>query len=324
MKNTLTIIFILILGACAPSKSSTSDTAAKADARGTVPLITDICFAHGIVLRGANSAAPRDTDTLFPFKQVVGNPAWKLAEWGSRYSLDARQPEQLDSGVVYGDAGKKITFQPINKTTRISMEVLASREFKAPRKAGEDWPHLLLEQEFNQIISVNKMNALLLNMDARLMYCNNKTAADKYDEGLHTAQFSLYLVVNNLNKNSAGYKDFVWFGVPLFDYRYLDIPAYQQKDIGKEDATGKFIYSLPGKEVFKGSLHDRQWTRISKDLHPAIKKAFETAQKNGFLQSSTLEDMYITGMNIGWEVPGTFDAGMQLEGISLKAVVKKK
>ncbi|MET6996544.1 hypothetical protein [Chitinophaga defluvii] len=324
MKNRLTIIFVSILGACTSTQPITSGSAAKADPPGTVSLITDPGFTQGIVLRGANSAAPGDKDTLFPFKRKNGQSVWKLAEWGSRYSLDARQPQQLDSGIAYGDTGKKITFQQEGNTAKISFEVLASREFKAPRKANEDWPHLLLEQEFNQVISVNKMNALLLKMGARLMYCDNKTEAGKYDEGLHTAQFSLYLVVNNLNKNSAGYKDFIWFGVPLYDYRYKDIPAYQEKDQGKEDATGKFIYSLSGKEVFDGSLHDRQWTPISIDLHPAIKKAFETAQQNGFLKSSTLEDMYVSGMNIGWEVPGTFDAGIQLEGISLKAVTKSK
>ena len=32
------------------------------------------------------------------------------------------------------------------------------------------------------------------------------------------------------------------------------------------------------------------------------------------------EDLELTGMNFGWEVPGTFDAGLQIRNLSIRIV----
>ncbi|MBC9928971.1 hypothetical protein [Chitinophaga qingshengii] len=290
-------------------------------ATAAIPLMGDTAFSDGIILRGSNSAAPAVADTIKPFDEAMEVPRWMLAEWGSRHLLNRVQPQRAANKVIYANDGKKMVFERTAKGTRIDMEIFTSAEFKEARKDGEDWPHLLLEQSFPHPLRMDSMSALWLKMDTRLMYCMNKMKPATYRKKLHTAQFSLYLAINNRNRHSAGYGDFVWFGVPLYDYRYNDIKRYEARDKGKADATGKFIYSLAGREVYTGSFHDGKWRHISKDLYPAIRRAFETAKRNGYLKSSSWDDMYITGMNIGWEVPGTFDAGLQLEGLSLTAVV---
>lgn len=43
------------------------------------------------------------------------------------------------------------------------------------------------------------------------------------------------------------------------------------------------------------------------DILPFIKIAFQTAQKYGYLEGCSFENMYISGCNYGWEIPGTFD-----------------
>ena len=46
----------------------------------------------------------------------------------------------------------------------------------------------------------------------------------------------------------------------------------------------------------------------------------ENLCKRGFLEDSNdLADYHISGMNIGWEVPGLFDIEMQVRNLSLKA-----
>ena len=50
-----------------------------------------------------------------------------------------------------------------------------------------------------------------------------------------------------------------------------------------------------------------------------MRKAFETVQAEGMLQNSTWNDMYIAGMNIGWEVPGTYDVEMRVKNLDVVA-----
>ena len=81
-----------------------------------------------------------------------------------------------------------------------------------------------------------------------------------------------------------------------------------------------FIFT-PGGEVFtNASTHDRNWVTVDKDLRPLLGEAMETAWANGFLGASRdLADYCLTGMNLGWEVPGLFDVAMQVRGLSLVA-----
>lgn len=42
------------------------------------------------------------------------------------------------------------------------------------------------------------------------------------------------------------------------------------------------------------------------------------AKERLYLTGSSIEDPGISGMNPGWEVPGTFDAGFEFKGFDLK------
>ena len=140
-----------------------------------------------------------------------------------------------------------------------------------------------------------------------------------YTPLLHAAQFQIFFSVQNLNLKSAGYGQYLWFGVPLYDDRERIPKAYQAKDAGKEDATGMFIYTVAGREFTTRSLHDREWVTIDKDLLPLMRDGLKAAWQSGFLKDSqSLADYRITGMNLGWEVPGIVDVEMQLRDLSLK------
>lgn len=40
----------------------------------------------------------------------------------------------------------------------------------------------------------------------------------------------------------------------------------------------------------------------------------------GYFKDTDWEDLEITGMNFGWEIPGTFDAAVSIRNISLKVL----
>lgn len=85
-----------------------------------------------------------------------------------------------------------------------------------------------------------------------------------------------------------------------------------------------FIFTPSGETYTSQSAHDGAWITIDRDLLPLLREALETAWQRGFLtESKNLADYRISGMNIGWEVPGIFDVEMQLRKLSLKATVIK-
>jgi len=286
----------------------------------SVEIITDTQFKKGIGLIGPSSAHPDLIDTLRPFGSSKQQPAWKMPQWATRYNLKGLRPVKHKDTIIYQNEGKKVSFLKTGNTVLVALEVFGAKEYLKPRISGEAWPHLLLEQRTNQT-KISQMQALDFQISAKLMYSHNRTGA-AYDPGLHAAQVTFYLLVQNVNKSSAGLGDYFWFGLPLYDSRHPILDEYAAQDLGKEDATKKFILNVASKELFNGSLHDGKWVNIRKDIYPLIKKAFQKAKDNGYLKTTNFEDIAIESTNLGWEIPGTFDCGIQFRSLSLTA--KKK
>lgn len=317
-------IFFLILNlsAIVSCKSSPiSETQRQTQDKNELSILSDTSFSNGIYLVGTNSANPVYEDTLYPFGKTNISPSWKIVQWASKFNIKDAKPEYRNDTVIYQNTGKRLSFFKMNKTTLVGLEVVGSKEYTEPRKANESWPHLLLEQSFLNRIGIAKIQKLNYTIDARLMYDENKMGT-QFNSDLHSAQISLYFSIANVNSQSSGYEDFFWFGLPLYDYRYKDISEYAAQDLGKDDATKKFILNVASKELFNGSLQDKQWISINKDIYPLLISAFYKAKGSGFLVGSKMDDLSITSINIGWEVPGTFDYGIQLKNFTLKALLK--
>jgi len=288
-----------------------------------VEIITDQNYTNGIGLEGSNSNNTETIRVLYPFGQGGSKCEWKLAQWGSRFNLKDAKQINGDDGITYADSGKSISFKPVDGSTQITMEMFGSKEYLAARKFGDGWPHILLEQEFKIPQSVNNIETLNFNLDFRLLYSEMKMSPNTFNPELHTTQFTVYLTIQNRNLSSKGYGDFIWFGLPLYDYRYNTIAEYSAKDIGKEDASNKFIYSTASINLFEDTAKDGDWINISKDIKGIIHHAFMIAKQRGFLKESDYEDMYITTTNMGWETPGTFDCAIQYKNLKLTAIIKK-
>jgi hypothetical protein len=249
-------------------------------------------------------------------------PSWRLAQWGTRHSLEKAKPVLQNDAVVFENAAKRVTIGSPAAESDLTLEIRGSHEYgQGDRKRGEAWPHLLVDQRVTELIRLNKLHSLDLSIDARLasIKANRKGG---YDRGLHSAQFQLFLVVRNVDRNSADFQNFIWFGVPLYDQRYDYPPGHQAKDGGKNDATGKFIYSVPGRQTLPRSLRLGQWVRVRKDLLPMVQQALKTAVQRKFLKSSDPEQFAIAAMNLGWELPGNFDATADVRNLDVRAVLK--
>ena len=318
IKKILLIIAVLtVFSFYACNKASSS--------KSVVEIIKDTRFSNGIGLQGSHSNNPEITRVLYPFGEIekTEKSMWNLAQWGSRFDLKDAKKENGNEGVTYSNPGKSIAFKAVDGSTQITMKMFGSKEYLAPRKFGEDWPHILLEQKFQNPQLLSDIQNLNFNLDFRLLFSKNKMSSETYNPEVHTTQFTIYLTFHNKNKDSKGYDDFIWFGLPLYDYRYDTIKEYSAADIGKEDASNKFIFSTASKNLFSEIPKDGQWIHISKDIIDIVKNAFKTAKKRGFLKDTNYDDLYITSTNMGWETPGTFDCAIQYKNLKLTAIIKK-
>lgn len=252
----------------------------------------------------------------------AGEPLWGLAQWSSRYTLAGVPGRRVDSGGIrFADEAKAVTFGSSDARTdrhhdSLTFTLNARREYGDRfRERHEPWAHLLAEQRFAVHPRVAELEQLRFHIECRLVSAKDYAPADARLPG-QAAQFLAYLTVQNLNRQSPGYGDYLWFGVQMYDSRYRTPKAHAAADTG----TGKFIYNPPGSVYTQDSAHDREWITIDRDLLPLIRAGLEKAWAEGHLQKSRdLADFRLGGFNIGWEVPGTLDVSMAFRNLSLQA-----
>ncbi len=289
--------------------------AATPIARAT-QLLSDPSFEKGFALTHLSTQTPPRADVRLFSKTANEPPVWRLAQWGSRFDLATATPSQKDGGTFYENAGKRVGLLP---GSELELAVFAGNEYeKKPRKKGEDWPHLLVEQNMAELPRLNELTALKISFEITI-FPSIWRGKEKPNPALHTAQYVMYFTVQNRNRASPEFGDYLWFGVPVYDARHKTIPAYRSADAGKADATGKYIYAPDGARFWKKRLDDGRPNAFAADVLPDMKAAFADAQTKGFLTQSRWEDMSVGAMNTGWEVPGSYDARARLKNLSVEA-----
>jgi len=252
-------------------------------------------------------------------------PAWRLCQWATKYSLaTAPCARPTADDLSYENQSKKVLVGRGNSPNRdLILEVRGSAEYgDRARRSGESWPHLLIEQDAVVLRPLDELAAIPFALSLRLLYCTNHMSPDQYDPGLHAAQIQMFFIVKNISPDSPDHSDFFWFGVPFFDNRHDIPPAYMAKDAGKDDATGKFIYTVAGRSVGVAPLRPGQWLTLDTDLLPFIRSGLQEAVKRGYLQDANPSHYAVANMNLGWEIPGTFDAAIQIRDLHVSAVTQ--
>lgn len=279
-------------------------------ANNRTELFQDPKFAQGFNLSTLHSSTTI-VDVLNFGKSNV-TPRWHLAQWWSKYSLQGQSPVAMPSGGIgYSNEGKRVILYPGGE---LQLDVMASNEYTRPRQNNENWPHLLIGQEFADSPKIVDLTSLLFNLEVKFDQVENKMSPEEYVQSIHAAKVTAFLTVQNRNRSSSDYGDYLWFGVPLIDSRYDIFPGFSAKDGG----TGKFIYTVNGHEFWDTRNDDGQWHPLHKDLLPYIMQAFTTAKARGYLPNTVLTDLQLGSFNLGWEVTGTFDVSMRLKNISLQ------
>lgn len=258
-------------------------------------------------------------DTL-DFGRDGSSPVWHFAQWHSKFNLaHAELQTAKDKSIYYINEGgsKKVAIYPDNS---LLLEVNTNVEYDSARHKGQAWPHLLIAQNFNEKSpNVGEAKQLLFSMEQKLEKEENKMAEETFNTSLHTAQSPFYFILSNDNDNSPDYNQKIWFGIPSYDYRFTEMNDQEKTswDIG----TNTFIYNVPQLPVWgEIRFQDKKWHKAETDLKPLILRALEAMKEKNVFKNTSPDDLVITGMNFGWEVPGTFDVAIRVKNISLKII----
>lgn len=294
-----------------------------------MPLITamtkkaagQICFTRGdknivnikIISQKASFAG------ILPFGCTNPNPIWDIACWHSRWNFirpEHTDPVKLlpDKSMIVENEGRSLWRS--RDGSRVILTAKGSREYQGARKRNEGWTHLLLEvlwddpKKYSRCY-VEELKSLWITMDMKLLQCENRTKG--YNPEIHASQFVVYFNIKG-KKNEA-----MWLGLCNMDNRYLMDEHRKETVCQMDPGTNTFIIALPQEELMTGHLSDCQWHSMSLDLKPLIRRAYENGRRIGAFKGSQMEDLWLNSMNLGFEIPGSFDSSIELSNLQLAA-----
>ncbi len=248
---------------------------------------------------------------------ALTKPSWMLSQWGSGKCLWADRAES-DVYTITDGSTKFVTYNPEDKS--VSMRLNAANVYNGAPAGEGSWPHLLLEQSPIPFADSEKAfyncssGRIVLSLDIRL----SDFKASANPEGVNAAQYLAYFYLKGTND-----KDFIWFGVNLFDDR-----GYQDTYWALDEASNQMIYCISTADTYgtKGrSLYRNgrpfvsdEWVHIELDLTPHLEQAMARANESDtFGRQVSLNDFYIGGTNIGFEIHGNYDCTVDIKNFNL-------
>jgi hypothetical protein len=280
-----------------------------------IQVLEDPSFRRGFILLRPQPGREVAAGTIRGVTESA--PVWQLAQWSSRFPFDETTPAVATDGggLRIQNSARAVEFG--GHEGILTLAVSAGLEYgDTPRAGDAPWVHLLAQQSLAKKPQLGELVTLRFHVEARRI--RSQLASESgFDARLHAAQFLIFFAVQNLEKDTAGFGDFLWFGVPIFDTRHRRCSTYAAQDFG---GTGKFIY-IPAAERFTaGSVHDDGWVTFEADLLPLMKEGLAVARERGFLKGAAADkSLRITSCNLGWEVPGSYDVEMQIRRLRLDA-----
>ena len=327
MKKALCLLFSLIL----LSAVFVGCTSGTQDQGEYSELISDLDLNHGMRMTASSKENPMfEHLRTFDYggKADTSYVYWRIFQWANyKHPLDD-VAEQEDSNVfTYESESTKVVVDRNKK--ELTLGLYTSKEYvdeegnHQPRVAEQHWPSLYFDQNIAAAPQVGALDELIMDIEFTITKMDSMMTEEEFNPNLHTAQFMWYLTIINKEKFNGAVNDYLWYGPMYYDARYEFTEDFGQQDTGKDDATGKYIYCEGMKEELSQPVAIGEKVRVTMNVLPGILNAIQDAQQKGYLQGCIPELLKINYMNIGWEIPGTFDCEVVIHDLSLKAKLKE-
>lgn len=345
-KTAISLVFLLLfsLTACAPEKQPEKQPEEQS---AYTELLLDGNFESGFNLYGPDSRYHAANYWDQVFFEKYGNPVWKLDTWGcfvnyylnreltftedgKTYTYPARPVSVTRKEGLYEFSNPSYTVKVNPGTGFLSLKADSSAEYgvtpaytdapraSSPRKGSEAWPHLLVEENISDPVSLGEVEKVIYTLDFQIPSVQLKMKDSDFNPDAHTAIIVWYVSIACANPFSGFYNQYIWFGVPIYDYRTRLIPESANIDGVKEDSTGMLIYCTPSENYFPEGVAYGERYKLERDFYPAMQTAFVRAQQMNLFTDCTLSDMRFINTNIGWELLGDFDATLEIYDLSIR------
>lgn len=332
MKKTILLLAtsLMTLASCG---STTEKPGPEIPDDKTVELFLDNKWENGFNALPGNKSFSDGTypendwtdNSVLKYDENTPRPTWQVQQTGCIHDLNDRynpitNEYATKEGDVYKFEGVSNYIYTNPSKGEITLGLNASKEYEAPRKDRENWPHLLLQNSLAEQLSLSELDNLMFSIDLRLEV-ENKMKSEEMNEGLHAAQFLLYFIVYSSATLDSG--EFFYFGIPFYDNRNNGVVKENALiDNGTSGNTGNVIYQMSNSFIDETGFKPGKDYSIEIDLKEYFADALLACQKFDRFTSTTVDDLYISNMNIGRELPGTFDVSAKFSNFSLTAEKK--
>jgi len=292
-------------------------------------LIHDASFLKGFDLLEPNTNSNRALSGVLDYNgEAQGKTRdWQMSQWWNPKDWDFINSEFIKEGeglYTYVNISRRVFVdQPRNA---ITLELDSGVEYKhlygRPRYEGENWSHVLLEQNFKEPQRVGELNKIIVSLDFMLNFDLNVKPGQK----IPCSQATWYFTFTNPKNGDPHYEsqkltnpnDFFWFGLPIYDSRYRHLMGYKHVDSGFVGATNKLIYCIPSRKYLKRRILPGRPYHIEINILPFVEKAFKYGKHHGALEGTEWENVVFNYTNLGWEMPGSFKSSITFSNISIK------
>ncbi len=307
LRRILCVVLLMCQALCAVAESGEENQMDN--------IILDADFSQGAWIY--SPAKPMRMTGKLPLSDSEEDPEWLLTQWNSKNNIRGTQAQVVDGAYIYENEYKTVARDAQGVLT---LRVNASEEYHRVRTSKMDsWVHLYFEQRYANPYPLAGMGSAPLRLSFCVPEFRDATPEGELDPSLHAAIAVFYVILKDMNPQSPAYGDFINFCVMLYDNRTPVTPESLFVDSGQNpiDATNMMIYTMDS-STYAGEVYaDGVWHDIDIDLMPYFQHALRETQERGYMAGTKMEDLCISSVFFGFEVPGVMDCELRVRDLSL-------
>ncbi len=285
---------------------------------GMKNMIQDADFRQGATI--ISPAKPLRMVGKLPLSDMPdAQSIWLVTQWHSKCNIRTIPLVIEDGAYVYKNEYKTVARDPDGTLT---LRVNASEEYSRVRESIQDpWVHLYFEQRFAEPHPIGDAEEMRMQVKFAVPHFRDATPDGKTDPSVHAVIAMVYIILKDMNPESPAFGQYINFCVMLYDNRTGVTPEDWFVDTGynPQDATQMMIYQMDSSEYVDPVYADGTWHTVDFDPLPFFKKALAISQEQGCMVGSKFEDISVSSVFFGFEMPGMMDCEIKIKDLFLGA-----